>query len=108
MTVDTTKIRPGDTVSLVTLRVKEISKGGVYVHVWLDDTSSFPMRPDQIAAHHPRELQVGDRVRLINGGYSLATVKGLDDSGEAWVLWDSGAGWSSLPAERFAVVEPAQ
>jgi hypothetical protein len=93
MDIDISKIKPGDTVSLVPLEVMDVSKGGAYVHIWLDPNASFPMKPDQIAAHHPapRELQVGDRVKVAPAYPTLiaGTVEHIS-RGKARVIWDNG------------------
>ena len=84
MTVDIAKIRPGDKVTLVPLEVKEVTS---VVHLWLSPTSSGYFSADQIAAHHPapREIGVGDRVRL-KDAFATGTVSDVDGSDvEIWL-----------------------
>ena len=63
MTVDISKIRPGDKVTLVPLEVVGENFEGF---IAVKDAGACPafFRTNQIAAHHPapREFQVGDRV----------------------------------------------
>jgi len=98
MTIDISKIKPGDKVTLVPLEVVNVCSQPSDVlnpiQVEVPDRHAqhriFWVGPDQIAAHHPapREIGVGDRVRIISWrSRFIGTVRGVDES-EVWVKWD--------------------
>ena len=105
MTIDITKIRPGDKVTLVPLEVVDVTRFTVDV-IFKDERHWIAA--DRIAAHHPapREFQVGDRVRFTTGTH-LGTVRGVAN-GEVWVVWDSGALEWAMPDYLFTLVEAGQ
>jgi hypothetical protein len=88
MTIDISKIKPGDKVTLVPLEVERTVNTGGTVRVILDKNFSHYFDPHQIAAHHPapREIGVGDRVR-VNRSVRVATVRAVDND-QAWVRWN--------------------
>jgi hypothetical protein len=95
MTIDISKIKPGDKVTLVPLEVVEAPTGSNSIGLRLSRSGVIYVVPDQIAAHHPapREIGVGDRVKASDG--FLGTVRAVDES-EAWVRWDGhDANWSA-------------
>lgn len=101
MTIDISKIKPGDKVSLVPLEVDCVEEG--YVFASSGETYARFL-PDQIAAHHPapREIGVGDRVKQANG--TVGTVI-AHDTKEAWVKWDSFKGNWTMSLDRLTLVE---
>jgi hypothetical protein len=89
MTIDISKIKPGDKVTLVPLEVTRITGFG-NVAIKDGDREDAYFRTDQIAAHHPapREIVVGDRVRQ-----KWAHVTGevlMVDAGYAFIAWPNG------------------
>jgi hypothetical protein len=99
VSVDISKIRPGDKVTLVPLEVVSVysPRDSVCDTVQVEARDSrhprvFWVQPDQIAAHHPapREIGVGDRVKWFGGKHYAGTVEHVARL-KARVLWDSGA-----------------
>ena len=93
MTIDISKIKPGDKVTLVPLEVAECDASNDPIRVWLG--GGVWVTADQIAAHHPapREIGVGDRVKASDG--TVGTVRAVDGR-EAWVRWDDySVNWSA-------------
>jgi hypothetical protein len=91
MTVDVSKILPGDKVALVPLEVRWVTPAGLKIAVLDAEGMHSYFGPDQIAAHHPapREIGVGDRVFVTNlGRHRAGTVRGLDMP-DVWVRWDA-------------------
>ena len=86
MTIDISKIKPGDKVTLVPLKVwsTDDESGLIYVRDHLDGAT---FTADQIAAHHPapREVGVGDRVRLAD---RFGEVIGIDGV-QVGVRWEN-------------------
>ena len=102
MTVDISKIKPGDKVTLVPLEVEDKTKFAVDI---IFKGERHWISADLIAAHHPapREFQVGDRVGM-NG--EVGTLLCVDDT-DAWVRWDTGYR-STRPAARLTLMEAGQ
>ena len=92
MTIDISKIRPGDKVSLVPLEVLEVLVDDDMVNVAFGPDGLVEMF--MIAAHHPapREFQVGDRVtRGVCGDDWLIEHIAY---GRAWISRNDGQeGW---------------
>lgn len=105
MSVDISKIKPGDKVSLVPLEVKDVIRDLGQIQLTDIDGESIYFAFDQIAAHHPapRKFQVGDRVGMSG---DVGTVLGVDDT-DAWVRWDTGYRSICLAA-RLTLVEAGQ
>jgi hypothetical protein len=94
MTIDVSKVKPGDKVTLVPLEVWATDDSGHFLYIKDDGVGAY-FCPDKIAAHHPapRDIWVGDRVRASDG--HLGTVRAVDER-EAWVRWDGhDANWSA-------------
>ena len=87
MTIDISKILPGDRVTLVPLEVDRFSPLGIMVS--LPGGVLYSIAPNQIAAHHPapREFQVGDDVRDV--AQLRGTILALAE-GYALVRWPQG------------------
>lgn len=92
MTIDISKIRPGDSVTLVPLEVGSVAHRSIIVAAGKDEWMN--VTADQIAAHHPapREFQVGDRVtRGVCGDDWLIEHIAY---GRAWISRNDGQeGW---------------
>ena len=103
MTIDISKIRPGDKVTLVPLEVWATDDALDLIYV-TDHEGGACFHADQIAAHHPapREFQVGDRVRLGVGKYG--TIRAVDGD-DAWVLWDENGRNQGILIEALTLVE---
>jgi hypothetical protein len=91
MTIDISKIKRGDRVTLVPLEVEMVGVSAGNVRVHLDGPYFHYFNLDQIAAHHPapREIGVGDRVH-INGQHMWTGLVRSLDGDEAWVRWEKG------------------
>jgi hypothetical protein len=89
MTVDVSKILPGDKVALVPLEVRWVTPAGLKIAVLDAEGMHSYFGPDQIAAHHPapREIGVGDRVYIKGQPTWSGLVRGLDGE-DAWIKWD--------------------
>lgn len=91
MSVDISKIKPGDKVTLVPLEVASIdtSYANPVARIRMPSGNIYVAHSDQIAAHHPapRELKVGDRVRWDG---SCGTIEHVA-RGKARVLFDNGS-----------------
>ena len=89
MSVDISKIQPGDKVTLVPLEVLDVGSITLKLKTGVGPIYFFP---DLIAAHHPapREIKVGDRVR-VDRSVRVATVRAVDND-QAWVRWNDGDG----------------
>jgi hypothetical protein len=102
MTIDISKIKPGDKVTLVPLEVDKIFPH--CIQLALPSGGCFYVKGDDLAAHHPapREIGVGDRVKQANG--TVGTVI-AHDTKEAWVKWDSFKGNWTMSLDRLTLVE---
>lgn len=97
MTIDITKIRPGDRVTLVPLEVKSVAPVAGVMAVFMASGGELYVSTKDIATHHPapREFQVGDRVQAF-GSADLGTVRGVDGP-DVWVKWDRvGVDWGPI------------
>jgi hypothetical protein len=104
MTVDISKIKPGDKVTLVPL---EVARNGACCLMFKDASGSEIWFDDnQIAAHHPapREIGVGDRVWVQGSTLRVAEVRGLDGK-QAWVRWTEGTENWSVHIRALTLVE---
>jgi hypothetical protein len=83
MTIDISKIKPGDKVTLVPLEVANVY-GRVFTVFTKRGGATFA--PDEIAAHHPapREIGVGDRVKHPDWKHTLV-VEHISKKGFAWL-----------------------
>lgn len=106
MTIDISKIKPGDKVTLVPLEVSRANPLSIMVS--LPGGGGYSITPDQIVAHHPapREFQMGDRVRLI-GGTKRGTVCGAYQD-EVWVKWDNSPHPEIRLAPNLTLAEAGQ
>ena len=109
MTIDISKIRPGDKVTLVPLEVNRVNADSTVMIVIKDGTEWLLMKvaPSEITAHHPapREFQVGDRVTS-NGKADVGTIEHVA-RGKARVIWDDT--WDVImPLEILTLVEAGQ
>ena len=88
MTIDISKIKPGDKVTLVPLEVWATDDSGRFLYI-KDDGVGACFYPDKIAAHHPapREIGVGDRVVIIGTDYA-GIVKAADGP-QAWIRFEA-------------------
>ena len=105
MTIDSSKLQPGDTVSLVPLEVLEVLVDDDMVNVAFGPDGLVEMF--MIAAHHPapREFQVGDRVTS-NGKADVGTIEHVA-RGKARVIWDDT--WDVImPLEILTLVEDGE
>lgn len=101
MTVDVSKIKVGDKVTLVPLEVVEVCAGRVrlnHKNGWLHWVSF-----DHIAAHH-REFQVGDRVKHATIG-AHGTIEHIARD-KAWVMWDNAGDGMALLSNLSFVKSP--
>lgn len=109
MTVDISKIKPGDE-----LLVRVYATGGIGDLVGVSDRRGGPyvlgVRTKQIASHVPKPLEVGDRVRRIpldldaDGRPRVYTITAMDADG--WVLL-ADRGPSSRVASSLSFIERA-
>jgi hypothetical protein len=85
MTIDISKIKPGDKVTLVPLEVFGTDRDVVCVML---NSYDHLVGADQIAAHHPAPsgIGVGDRVVF---GAERGIVEHVSRN-LAWVIWDNG------------------
>ena len=106
MTIDISKIKQGDKVTLVPLEVLATLPGAV--RIWFPRFGDIVFSADLIAAHHPaqREFQVGDRVRLKEGSVA-GTVRGVDCD-EVWVKWGKPINPPVMLADYLTLVEAGQ
>ena len=111
MTIDISKIKPGDKVTLVPLEVVDTETAfgvpGILIR-GSPDSSNFSawIGEEDITAHHPapREFQVGDRVRMAG---RLATVHGVDGV-EAWLRFDGDNGNLTRRISQLTLLEAGQ
>lgn len=109
MTIDISKIKPGDKVTLVPLEVTGILLRVNQVQLKDGEDLLSYFRADQIAAHHPapREIGVGDRVWVQGSTLRVAEVRGLDGK-QAWVRWVEGTENWSVHIRALTLVEGDQ
>jgi hypothetical protein len=91
MTVDISKIKRGDMVTLYPLEVRFPGDNIITVILPGDAPVSYNMNVKYIAAHHPHEIGVGDRVKVAPANPALiaGTVEHIA-RGKARVIWDNG------------------
>jgi plastocyanin len=106
MTIDISKIKPGDKVTLVPLEVTGVLPRVNQVQLKDGEGLLSYFTPEQIAAHHPapREIGVGDRVRWKD---IIGIVRAVDGQ-EAWVRWDDYAANWSAEIQALTLVEGDQ
>ena len=97
--IDISKIRPGDTVTFRG-EVSRVNQCAERVDVGLETIAGFTVwvRAERLVSHTPRQIQVGDRVRVSGGTYidREGTVKATDN-GAVWVCL-SGYGYQTVLA----------
>jgi hypothetical protein len=105
MTIDISKIKPGDKVTLVPLEVTGVLPRVNQVQLEDGEGLLSYFRANQIAAHHPApcEIKVGDRVRIGEPKGEIVHIF----RGSAWVLWDAGDE-SIWPLSDLTLVEGDQ
>lgn len=90
MTVDLSKIKPGDevTVRCVVLNAQPDHDGDIKGDFGAGEDGDCPMhfKPDRIVSHTPKALAVGDRVKSRLGS---GEVKHVIEQ-RAWVDWSTG------------------
>jgi hypothetical protein len=94
MPVDISKIKAGDMVTLIPLKVKEVGVNcGINMATLIMPCGAKYITPwnGLIAAHHPapREIVAGDRVTAVWDDRNAGTVEHVA-KGKAWVIWDEG------------------
>ena len=106
MTIDVSKIKPGDKVTLVPLEVINVSRDSDYVAVKLDDFSVWQFDDNQITAHYPapRKFQKGDRVKHATIG-APGTIEHIARD-KAWVMWDTAGDGMALLSNLSFVKNP--
>lgn len=108
MTVDISKIKPGDKVTLVPLEVhgtlQTVIRDTKQIKVRDADGTVVYFNLDQIAAHHPtpREFQVGDRVRTGGISRDAMTIIAMDGD-ETWVKATSGRNFTARTSDLTLV-----
>lgn len=106
MTVDISKIKPGDKVTLVPLEVVDVGQDSNYVAARLGNLAVWHFNSYQIAAHHPapRQIKMGDRVRWAD---RHGEVIGIDGS-EIGVRWANPVIRTWVHRTNLTLVEAGQ
>ena len=106
MTIDITKIRPGDKVTLVPLEVENVDDVAGYIRVHPAGSMSIYVKKNQIAAHHPapRQIKMGDRVWWAD---RHGEVIGIDGS-EIGVRWANSVIRTWVHRTNLTLVEAGQ
>lgn len=103
MTVDITKIQPGDEIT-IRCRAYERRADGWVVRA-LSDAKDTYIKPEYIIGHAPKPLAVGDRVRSNQYGAVVLTILAIDEEW-AW-LRDSGCWRVQCPLSGLTPAEAA-
>lgn len=98
MTIDPTKLRKGDKITVELTVAKDsldrdgdvIAESGsvTTVHIWV--------HPSKIISHTPRGFEVGDRVMFFANNDLNGTILFIYDD-RAWVKWDNAHGGNVWP-----------
>lgn len=90
MTVDISKVKPGDAVLVWALVLQNDGSQSYPLEVKSTGCGAFWPDRECIAEHHPKALEPGDRVKSSQYGAVVLTIVAIDDG---WAWLKDGVSW---------------